>query len=254
MPVKYTLLVNRDEVSLELLRYVDKNIFRINKNNVRVVPMIVSSTKGMIDKLRAAGITRLPALVVPDGNLIGLRSIVEHLDKLGEHIGSSRPGLAPSIDNTHDWLMREMFEVDRTGKRIPRTDHDDDEAEDNKKDIERRLKDYSQNAPKHQRNVGRGGYENDDDDDEPMDRNARAPRGRPERPPRSGGRDRMNRDDHGNVDIPMISDNIADGAHLLGGTPGDNLNMSQYSRDMGDADGDKMWNAFMNNMSESSSF
>jgi hypothetical protein len=247
-------LVNRDEVSLELLRYVDKNIFRINKNNVRVVPMIVSSTKGMIDKLRAAGITRLPALVVPDGNLIGLRSIVEHLDKLGEHIGSSRPGLAPSIDNTHDWLMREMFEVDRTGKRIPRTDHDDDEAEDNKKDIERRLKDYSQNAPKHQRNVGRGGYENDDDDDEPMDRNARAPRGRPERSPRSGGRDRMNRDDHGNVDIPMISDNIADGAHLLGGTPGDNLNMSQYSRDMGDADGDKMWNAFMNNMSESSSF
>jgi len=248
MSAKYTVLINKDEISLELLKYIDKNIRRINRNGIFVEPKLLNPDKAMVEKLRAKGITRLPAMITSRGNMIGLRNIIEHFEKLGTKpaLGGGNGAIGPYTgDSTYDWLMQEMFDTDRSGKRVPKTDHDDGEDED-KKDIERRLKNYAQKAPKHQRAamVGNG----DDFDDEPMN-NGRGRNGGPRVDPRGDAPHRSN------ISPGIPSDNIADMDGIIPeGTPGDVLDSRYSNMATDDAVGDKMWNALMSNMNESTTF
>lgn len=113
----------------ELLRYIDKNIRKINSAGMRI--KIIKATKSKMPELRAAGVTRLPAMFPPGAKpIIGRDKIQDVLERNmdGGGMGSNRQaqGMVDSGDPVHDFLMRESF-VNVGGKMVPRDGADLDE-------------------------------------------------------------------------------------------------------------------------------
>lgn len=216
------LLVQKDEVCIELLRYVDNNLKELaRKCEIKVKS--VATDKQTITRLREKGVTRLPTMICGGRPCVGLRNIMEILRKL---IAPPRDPLAVRAvgDSHYDWLMREMFTPGEGGKIMPRTDDEVDESRTNKSDIESRMKRYTKSTPRSD-----DGYQDDEHE---------AARGRPADTPRGGNRQAPPRQELPPTDL---ADNIADMSHLVGGTPGDTLGGASFGGDYTDP---KMLDAF----------
>jgi hypothetical protein len=173
--VTFKIFVRSTAKCLEILRYLDKNITTINAVGAKVqVEKIVSEEvdDDLLHLFRQKGISRLPALLAPDGKVfIGLKQITDVFDRninnmannkrfaagggdggAGSYIDYEAGGnaeLGSNPDMTDFW-MRELYSgCDRRGRYIPRKDKD--EREDEGADIERKLADYRRRVPKHRR-------------------------------------------------------------------------------------------------------
>lgn len=167
----FKLIVQVSDACLELLRYVNKNIGDVNKLGARVAVEKISKNEmdeDMIEMLRKKGITRLPALIAPDGKVfIGLKKIMDLFEKNlnnarnSERVSASDGYDGPAADSEigsnpdlNNFWQQELYAgMDRKGKMIPRKDKDEDEGE--SADIEKRMSDYRRNVPKHRRTGGR---------------------------------------------------------------------------------------------------
>lgn len=166
----FKLIVQTSDTCLDLLRYMNKNITTINQLGVRVAVEKISKQEfddDMVETLRKKGITRLPALIAPDGKLfIGIKRITDLFDKnlnsarndsrtnpSGEYGGPATGAEMGSNPDLTDFWQAELFAgQDRKGRHIPRKDKD--EEEDEAGDIQRRLDDYRRTEPKHRRSDG----------------------------------------------------------------------------------------------------
>ena len=81
----FKLIVKVSDNCIEILRYVDKNIPILKQLGARVQVEKISNEEfdeEMVNILKSKGITRLPAVITPDGNLlIGLKSIIDMFEK-----------------------------------------------------------------------------------------------------------------------------------------------------------------------------
>lgn len=152
--MKINLIVQQSRACVKVLQYINDNIADINSLGAYVEVRRISSGDDLIHSLRRKGITRLPALIGPDGKIcIGVNNIIKLFEKNLE--GAAPTGSAPSIDigtnpDMNDFWSRELYSgIDNNGKPIPRVDKD--EAEDEGRDIERRMTEYRRNIPKRHR-------------------------------------------------------------------------------------------------------
>jgi len=159
----FKLIVSVSENSIEILRYLSKNIKDINKMGVRIrIDKIGKNefTEEVVNSLKKRNIVRLPALIAPEGKIFaGVKSITDLIERNLNNLRSARvsapaPGvvnaeLGSNPDLSNFWL-REMYAgTAQTGKLIPRTDKE--EAQDEGGDIERRMAEARRNIPVHRR-------------------------------------------------------------------------------------------------------
>lgn len=166
----FKLIVQPTETCLELLRYLDKNIGDVNSLGAGVQIEKISNDEideDLIETFRKKGITRLPALLAPDGHVfIGLKQVIELFEK---NLNSSRTGAragpitdpygGPANDaelgsnpDLTTFYMRELYSgCDKRGRLIPRKDKDEGNDDEEGGDIEKRLSDYRRNVPRHRR-------------------------------------------------------------------------------------------------------
>lgn len=154
------IIVQTSDNCVQLLRYVDKNIARLNKLGVRIAVEKLSAdeqNEATVQMLKKKGITRLPVLVAPDGVVfIGIKKIIELFEEnlaVANTAAKVEPADCPS--EVADYMMGAMYAgVDpRTGKRIPRSDKDEPE-DDTSIDYDKRMRDYERTMPKHRRANG----------------------------------------------------------------------------------------------------
>ncbi len=161
----FKAFVSSTAKSIAVLRYLDENISSVNKLGAGVQIEKIGSDEmdeELMELFRKKGITRLPALLAPDGKVfIGIEQITAVFErnlnaaKKSQRLepsawggqGGSETGMSTDIS---DFYMREMYAgYDKHGKAIPRVDKD--EREDEGADIDKRLMEYRQNEPKHRR-------------------------------------------------------------------------------------------------------
>ncbi len=162
----FKLFVQPDRPCLDVLRYLNKNIEEVNTMGagVRVDKIDKDGVdEDQLEIFRKRGITRLPALMAPDGKVFtGLQQVVGLFEKnlnrdrtnsrldpseVGMPAGSAEMGTNPDLT---DFWAREMYSGrDKRGRLIPRKDKD--EAEDEAGDLERRMAEYNRNQPRHRR-------------------------------------------------------------------------------------------------------
>ena len=158
MVTTFKLIVGITDNSIDVLKYIKKHIKAIKRLNTRVKMSKISTRhvdKSLLEILKSKGITRLPALIAPDGKVfIGKKKIIELFDsnlnrvKNRELVQPARPERGDS-DLSNYW-MKEMYSGrDNNGKLIPR--NDPDEPQDEGKDINERMREYEGNVPTHRR-------------------------------------------------------------------------------------------------------
>ncbi len=152
--------------SLDIAQYIDENIRAVNNLGIIIRMEKISEDEmdaEMVEALRKRGITRLPALLTNEGKVfVGKDKIMDLFDRgiRGQRRGARLdPGDVGYGGNTEmgsnpdmtDFWMRELYagQDPRSGKMLPRKDKD--EGEDEGADIEKRLRDYQRNVPKHRR-------------------------------------------------------------------------------------------------------
>jgi hypothetical protein len=197
------IIVRVQEPSLKILRYIDKHIDEINGRGIKVDIEKLSEdelTEERVNQLVKKGISRLPAMVESTGRvLIGLEQIMDSFENVNPATYDER--FSP-LGNTDDpsistYWHKELFDFDdKENKYVPRGDAD--AKEDEYRDIERKMRNYEMNIPKHRRpDSGRrrdqGGYPDDDDE---------AP------PARRGGNRRQNDNVDSDYDQPYTPENI----------------------------------------------
>jgi hypothetical protein len=166
MSQTFKIIVQVTDNSLELLRYINKNLDDINRLGARVRIEKISKKEfdeDMVELLRRENITRLPALVAPDKTIfIGLKRIVDFFERnlntaknqdrvsaVGS--GVSEMGANPDLS---DYWSRQLYDgVSKQDGRTVIRDEDSDEQNETK-DIERRLNDYNKKVPKHRQQGG----------------------------------------------------------------------------------------------------
>jgi hypothetical protein len=204
----FKLIVQPNALCLELLRYLDTHIEEINQMSAAIMIEKIQTNEfdeATVNMFRKKGITRLPAMLSPEGKVFtGLKPIMELFDKnvkkLKMHQRSSAFG--PEADaefgsnpDLTDFWERELFAgYDKRGGRIARKDKDEPENEG--ADIERRVAEYQRNVPRHRT----GGQDRGRDDrtrDNDRDRGRR-------------GRGRRRRDDDSDDDEPDSDDDDGD--------------------------------------------
>lgn len=128
------------------------------------------------------GITRLPALISPDGKpFIGVQSITQLLSKNINRINNNErcaPGrgeasIGTNTDLSKYWEQNLYDGTDKKGRRKARKDTDDElDAEDGPTDFDRRMREYDRHKPKHHGGGKQAEKEesDDDSDDEPAPR------------------------------------------------------------------------------------
>lgn len=161
----FKLIVTVTDNCIEICQYLCKNITDINKLGVRVHIEKISKVEFdevMVDTLRRKGITRLPALVAPDGKLfIGMKNIVDlfernlrparNTDRIGAVDSNSEMGSNPDLTS---FYMKELYSGrDNNGKMVPRAD--DDEENDDHAAITKSLANYGKKVPRHRQEHNR---------------------------------------------------------------------------------------------------
>jgi hypothetical protein len=174
----FKLIVTISPKSIQLLRYLNKHISQINTLGAKVhIEKLDKDAfdEDMVSALKRKGITRLPALMSPDGkNFIGLKNITELFDRnlqtlrnssrisadLDPYGGPATGAEMGSNPDMNDFYMRELFNgVDKHGQPIARVDKD--EADNEGGDIGDRMRAYERNIPSHRQ--GNSGRERDID-------------------------------------------------------------------------------------------
>lgn len=223
----FKVLVQSKEHSMELAYYLDDHIREINRLGICVRVEKIGADEmddEMAEALRKRGITRLPAMIMNDGcAIIGKDKIIDMFEKgvqgqrRGAKLSADSPGMeyGTNPDMSEFW-MRELY--NRNGHEItPKKDEDEDRSEGF--DMERRMRDYERNIPKHRR----GGETRERDFDQTAVQQQQKRGGRNHGPP------------------PIINDdNIAD-------TPYDEPRGSHSGDVNGDAMDEKMMSAWMQN-------
>ena len=158
-PKIFKLIVQPTPTCMDLLKYLNKNIRSVNQLGARVVIERIGDGEmddDLVDTFRKKGITRLPAMIAPDGYVfIGLKQVTEVFEKnirnvktmsRAEPVGmDDTGGTNPALD---DFYMRELFDgVDKHGKHIPRSDTDEPDGDGC--NIEEQLSEYRRNVPTH---------------------------------------------------------------------------------------------------------
>lgn len=223
----FKLIVQPSINCLELLRYLNKNIEEVNTMGVGIKIEKISGEldENLVEIFRQKGITRLPALIAPEGKVfIGLQQVVNLFEKnlssvkntakaspVGYELDESGYSHPQGTDLT-TYMQRLAFdgiEKDTKGRILQPKDKDDDTAEESivKGDLDRRMMAFNRKT-KNRRNV-----DDEQDLDDPMPRNRR-------------------------TTIPTDEDNIADD------TPTDNIRIPNGQKD--DMD-DRMMNAWLKN-------
>lgn len=181
--IKYRLFVQKAPASIDLLKYLDKNIKTINSLGVRVHIEIIRSEdldEKLQEKFQRMGIRNLPALIDPSGpKFIGVKKIVElfernikkakapskaPMDPYGPNYGYETDGSCGYgaggggnyEDTISNFYMSELFQ---NGE--PRQDKDEGEDVGLGTDYSRRMADYAANTPKHRQEQDARGRKSD---------------------------------------------------------------------------------------------
>jgi len=158
----FKLIVQPTDNCLELLRYIHKNIEDINAMDARIVIEKLGKDDiddEMVEIFRKKGITRLPALIAPDGHtFIGIKQVISLFEKNLKAVRTNsradpaqetnaEMGSNPDLASFWEAEMYQGYDQ-RTGKFVPRDDGD--EEDDECKDMKRKLAAASRKTqPKH---------------------------------------------------------------------------------------------------------
>jgi hypothetical protein len=156
----FRLIVKPGKNSLDILRYVSKNIAGLNRAGIRIkIEKINTSefTEEVVNSLKKQGVNRLPVLIGPDGKTyVGINAIKRFCDG---HLAApaARPRQAPASwaadfgtnSDLSSFWMNEMCSGTKNGKLIPRTG--DDEGVDEGRDLEQRMAEARRQPPPRQR-------------------------------------------------------------------------------------------------------
>jgi hypothetical protein len=146
----FKLIVQYTNNCVSLLRYINLHIGEIN--NLGAVIKIEKVNKcdldeDLVDALRKRGITRLPAMLGPDGSpFIGASQIIKILNAgLTSQRNTARIAPPPAINDLAAFYEREMFDHDKSGIRVnPRQDPEDEYTEGGQIDFTRKMSDFTQ--------------------------------------------------------------------------------------------------------------
>jgi hypothetical protein len=229
MPAERTvkIIIRVQEPSLKILRYINKHIDEINGRGIKVEIEKLSEdelTEERVNQLVKKGISRLPAMIEASTGrvLIGLEQIMNSFENVNPATYDER--FTP-LGNTDDpsistYWHKELFDFnDKENKYVPKSDSD--AKEDEYRDIERKMRTYEMNIPKHRKvDSGRKREYND----EPRGRRGRDDDYDDEPAPRRGGNGRRGGDNVDSdydqpytpesVQIPSSSSDDAHGDHL----------------------------------------
>jgi hypothetical protein len=181
------IYVTVQATSIELAKYIEKHIDEINNDgiaiNIEKVPMNGADTESLTRK----GINRLPAMEQTNGKItIGITQIINAIKGIANIAHSERhEPIGNNDESISNYWRDELFKYNsETGKYEGR--EDSDKKEDDFGSIEKRMREYEMNMPKHRRqgdpnerrrstildndyDRGRGRRDNDRDND--RDRN-----------------------------------------------------------------------------------
>lgn len=167
-PIILNLIVQRSARCKDVLKYLDKNIIAVNQCGaiIKIKKINIDEVdKEVVEAFRKEGITRLPALIPPDGKpIIGLKEVIDLFEKninpkqknssSNEYGGPAKGAEFGSNPDLEAFYRRELFNgMDSDGYMIPR--NDPDEGEDNGSNLERRMAEYRRREPPHRRQDGR---------------------------------------------------------------------------------------------------
>lgn len=151
--MRIVLIVQDSSNSFELLKFIERNIRRINAAGVKLdIKKIENFNEDALRSLKSRGITRLPALITQHKNYIGRREIEQALRKL-----CAPPSDHSDYDNDldlHGYFMKHIgCPKDPSKASSP---SDEDSFGDASKEIQERLAAYMKNIPSHRRYVNSG--------------------------------------------------------------------------------------------------
>jgi len=160
-PVVFKIFVQKNEVGMDVLGYIDKNIDAIVDLGAKIQIERIRDEEldnDLLEAFRKRKIGRFPAMVAHNikDPLIGLKRIVEYFEdnikkarnnERTAPVSVSEYGSNPALS---EYYMREMFAgKDQRGALVPRTDDEDDMEE--KPDFQRRMAEYERKVPKQRR-------------------------------------------------------------------------------------------------------
>lgn len=175
----FKLIVQYTVSCLEILKYLDKHINKINNLGaiVHIKKVDANIDDALADMFRRKGITRLPALIAPDGTLfIGIKQVFELFEKNLKFASGSRTArpMGNSGNTNYDdkdddddngggggaggeylnnFYEKELFSNEGNGRYVPRMDDEEDENEQN--DIQRKMSDYNRSIKPTSKNEGK---------------------------------------------------------------------------------------------------
>lgn len=171
------IFIGVDENAKNLLIYLLKNLKKINTNNMRVnIKKVTKMNEKTVKWLESKGITRFPAMIDPNNKThVGVSKIISVIDKnmgpkqqeSGEPIDMTEIG--SNSDLSSFWAGEMYAGKAKNGRMKPRKDVDEDEEDD---DMDRKLRNYQRNVPKHRRTSNK----DEDSDDEEQQKPKRRPR------------------------------------------------------------------------------
>jgi hypothetical protein len=158
------ILVRVQPSSLELLRYVDKNLSAINSRGYRISIEKLTDADfddDFVTRLSRKGIVRLPAMIDSCGvAYVGLKQIVDVFESANADANKDRK-ISPELPNAEfgsdpllsKYWQREMFQRDDSGKMEPRKDDDEPQELEFDRELQRKLSQYERKTPKQRRNA-----------------------------------------------------------------------------------------------------
>lgn len=149
------LMVDVSTTCKNMLSFINANIERINAMGIMIMVDKITDKEcdeDTVEMLRRKGITRLPALIIPNGRpVIGMSKIVSYFDTNRQAVGLYDDASASYSGSTDlsDYWQRELYTLGDNGQVIPRADPDDDISEGSGCDFEKRMREYQTRAPPH---------------------------------------------------------------------------------------------------------
>lgn len=232
----FKILVQCKPHSIELAHYIDNHILNINNIGIFINMEKIGSDddEKIVGALRKRGITRLPAMILDNGQVVVGKDKIIDLFKMrlqGDGYNNNDVGCRTDYGTNPDmadFWMHELYS-DTDGKKLPKNDTDEDNNEGN--DIDRRLRNYDSNIPKHRRG---GATSERDFDQTTSQRKRRSNNGPPEIV------DNTTNDNVDDIDEPRGNESYMN--HNGGGPRGGNITGLS-----GDAMDEKMMTAWMQN-------
>jgi hypothetical protein len=147
------LFVNGSQNSINVLKYLDRNITSIRGLGVRLDIKKLEDDPDAVEYLQNKGVVRLPAVINADGqSAVGYRAIIQLFQnnlEQGEVAGMrGRNGTKSSVrgrsDDVRSYWESVMGEADNEEQ-----DEDDEFGETASRDIQRRMQDWESRRPAH---------------------------------------------------------------------------------------------------------